>query len=150
MVRRLLASIGLAAVIALVASLPLAGQSGTAQGGSASVPDLVITAFNGGPVPANWVSPKTPWGEPDLQGVWSSDDATFGVSRNQGGGRGRGGAPPQANAAPPAPQGLYLSDEQWAARQKQIQQGITNAENAISTFRQDFARRSVPADLLCR
>jgi hypothetical protein len=132
---RLLASIGLAAVMAIVASLPVAGQ-----GGGAAAPDLVITAFNGGPVPANWVSPKTPWGEPDLQGVWSSDDATFGVSRNQGGGRGRGGAPP-ANAAPPAPQGLYLSDEQWAARQKQIQTGITNAENAIGSFRGDFARR---------
>ena len=135
MQRRLLASIGLAAGMAIVASLPVAGQ-----GSGAAAPDLVITAFNGGPVPANWVSPKTPWGEPDLQGVWSSDDATFGVSRNQGGGRGRGGAP-QPNAAPPAPQGLYLSDEQWAARQKQIQTGITNAENAIGSFRGDFARR---------
>ena len=136
MQRRLLASTGLAAVMAMVASLPVSGQ-----GSSAAAPDLVITAFNGGPVPANWVTPKTPWGEPDLQGVWSSDDATFGVSRNQGGGRGRGGAPPQANAAPPAPQGLYLSDEQWAARQKQILTGITNAENAIGSFRGDFARR---------
>ena len=134
MLKRLLASVGLAIGIALVASLPVAGQ-----GSGAPVPDLVITAFNGGPVPANWVSPKTPWGEPDLQGVWSSDDATFGVSRNQGG-RGRGGAP-QGNAAPAAPQGLYLNDEQWAARQKQIQQGITNAENAIGSFRGDFARR---------
>src|SRR5262245_35257916 len=136
MLKRLLSSVGLALGIALVASLPVAGQ-----GGGAAVPDLVITAFNGGPIPAGWVTPKTPWGEPDLQGVWSSDDATFGVSRNQGGGRGRGGAP-QANAAPAAPQGLYLSDEQWAARQKQIQQGITNAENAVSTFRSDFARRA--------
>ena len=141
----------MAAVIALVASLPVSGQ-GSAVGGAA-VPDLVVTAFNGDPVPANWVSPKTPWGEPDLQGVWSSDDATFGVSRNQGGGRGRGGPAPQAqqanpapqaqqaNPAPPAPQGLYLNDEQWAARQKQILQGINNAENAVSTFRSDFARR---------
>ena len=136
MLTRLLSSVGLALGIALVASLPVAGQ-----GNGAAAPDLVITAFNGGPIPAGWVSPKTPWGEPDLQGVWSSDDATFGVSRNQGGGRGRGGAP-QANAAPAAPQGLYLTDEQWAARQKQIQQGITNAENAVSTFRQDFARRA--------
>src|SRR5688572_17547736 len=136
MLRRLLASIGLAAAIALVASLPVAGQ-----GSGAAAPDLVITAFNGGPVPAKWVAPKTPWGEPDLQGVWSSDDATFGVSRNQGG-RGRGGAAPQSNAAPPAPQGLYLNDEQWAARQKQILQGIQNAENAVSTFRSDFARRA--------
>ncbi len=128
MFRRLLASIGLAAVIALVASLPVSGQS-------AAAPPLVITAFNGDPAPP-YTAPKTPWGDPDLQGVWSSDDATFPVSRG-----GRGGAP-QTNAAPPAPQGLYLSDEQWAARQKQIQDGIRNAENAIGSFRGDFARRS--------
>src|SRR5687767_7980521 len=94
MLRRVLASIGLAAVMAMVAALPVSGQ-----GSGAAAPDLVITAYNGGPVPANWVSPKTPWGEPDLQGVWSSDDATFGVSRNQGGGRGRGGPAPQAQQA---------------------------------------------------
>ena len=142
MLRRVLASVGLIAVIVLVASLPISGQGSASQGSGAAAPDLVITAFNGGPVPANWVSPKTPWGEPDLQGVWSSDDATFGISRNQGGGRGRGGAAPQPNAAPSSPQGLYLNDEQWAARQKQILQGIQNAENAVSTFRSDFARRA--------
>jgi hypothetical protein len=125
----------LVVLIAVLASLSVSGQSS-----SAAVPDLVITAFNGGPVPAKWVTPKTPWGEPDLQGVWSSDDASFPVSRNQGG-RGRGGAP-QANAAPAPPQGLYLTDEQWAARQKQILQGIQNGENAIGSFRGDFARRA--------
>ncbi|HET9193137.1 MAG TPA: hypothetical protein VFO21_09670, partial [Vicinamibacterales bacterium] len=141
MLWRLVASFGLMAVIALVASLPVSGQGSPNQGSAAAAPDLVITAFNGGPIPAKWVAPKTPWGEPDLQGVWSSDDATFGISRNQGG-RGRGGAAPQANAAPPAPQGLYLTDEQWAARQKQIQQGIQNGENAVGSFRGDFARRA--------
>ena len=122
---RLLASIGAAAVIAFVASLPVSGQS-------AAAPPLVLTAFNGRPAPA-YTTPCTPWGGPDLQGVWSSDDATFPVSR--GGGRGA----PQPNATP---QGLYLSDEQWAARQKQIADGIRNAENAIGSFRGDFARRS--------
>src|SRR5262245_46820813 len=124
MLKRLLASIGLTAAIALGSSLTVSGQ-----GSGTPAPPLVITAYNGAPAPANWTSPKTPWGEPDLQGVWSSDDSTFGVSR--GGGRGGG-----------APQGLYLSDEQWAARQKQIQQGITTAENAIGAFRGDFARRA--------
>jgi hypothetical protein len=38
--------------------------------------------------------------------------------------------------------GLYQGDEQWAARQKQMQQGIQNALNAIGTFRGDYARRS--------
>ncbi len=122
MIKRVLASSGLAAVVACLATWPVAGQ---AQGGPASqAPALVVTAFNGAAAPANWTAPKTPWGEPDLQGVWSSDDATFPVSR-------------------PANQSdLYLSDEQWAARQKQIQQGISNAENAVGSFRGDFARRA--------
>ena len=133
MPQRLLASVGLMAVIALVASLPVSGQ-----GSGAQAPALVVTAFNGAAAPP-YTTPRTPWGDPDLQGIWSSDDATFPVSRNQGG-RGRGG--PGANAAPAPPQGLYLTDEQWAARQKQIQDGVRSAENAVGSFRGDFARRA--------
>ena len=139
MYRRLLASFGLAAAIALVASLPVSGQ-----GSGTPAPPLVITAYNGGPAPVNWTPPKTPWGEPDLQGVWSSDDATFPISRQQPGqGQGRGGpAGAPAAASNAAPQGLYLSDEQFAARQKQIQDGIKAGESAVSSFRGDFARRA--------
>ena len=121
---RLVSAIGMAAGVALILSIPVAGQSSAA-------PALVVTAFNGGPAPA-YTAPRTPWGDPDLQGVWSSDDATFPVSR--AGARGGG--------APATPQGLYLSDEQWAARQKQIQDGIRAGENAVSAFRGDFARRA--------
>ena len=126
---RLVSSMAVALAVASIATLPVSGQS---QGSiAATTPALVITAYNGGPPPANWNPPKTPWGEPDLQGVWSSDDASFGVSR----GGGRGGGPPQT--------GLYLDDEAFAARQKQIAQGVVNAENnATSTFRNDFARRA--------
>jgi len=122
--------------MALIASRPISGQ-----GNSTAAPPLVVTAFNGGSAPA-YAAPKTPWGEPDLQGVWSSDDATFPVSRPQPGqGRGgRAGAPPAAASA--APPGLYLTDEEFAARQKQIQDGIKAGENAISAFRGDFARRA--------
>ena len=110
-------ALGVIAVTVYVSSAPALGQAG-------SVPALVITAYGGGP-PSTYVTPKTPWGEPDLQGVWSSDDATMPMSR-------------------PATFGerLYLNDEEWAARQKQIQQGISNAENAVSTFRNDFATRA--------
>jgi hypothetical protein len=100
-----------------VTSAPAAGQAG-------NVPALVITAHNGGPA-IPYTTPKTPWGEPDLQGVWSSDDATMPMSRPQNFG-----------------ERLYLNDEEWTARQKQIQQGIANAENAVSTFRNDFATRA--------
>jgi hypothetical protein len=143
MIRRVAASVGMAAVVVFVASLPVSGQ-----GSGAAAPPLVITAFNGGPVPSYTV-PKTPWGEPDLQGVWSSDDATFPVSRPQPGagrgGAGRGTAPAAPAQAPQTsgePAGLYLNDEQWAARQKQIKDGIVAAENAVSSFRGDFARRA--------
>jgi hypothetical protein len=110
----------MAAAIAVLASLPLSGQ------GSGTAPDLIITAHNGGPAPANWTAPKTPWGEPDLQGTWSSDDtANIPMSR-------------------PAAIGerLYQTDEEFAARQKQVQNAIRNAENATSTFRNDFGDRA--------
>jgi hypothetical protein len=140
MIRRVLASAASAAVIAMIAGLPIHGQGSgpSTPPGASAAPPLVITAFNGAPAPANWTPPKTPWGEPDLQGTWSSDDATFGVSR--GGGRGAtAGAPPTGVD----PTGLYLNDQQWAARQKQIQDGVVRAENdATSTFRNDFARRA--------
>ena len=117
MTRRVLASLVTAAAIALPASLPVAGQ-GT------SAPALVVTAYNGGP-PISYTMPRTPWGDPDLQGVWSSDD-TSGI--------------PMSRAANLG-DALYQSDELWAARQKQTQQGIQNALNAIGTFRGDYARR---------
>jgi hypothetical protein len=120
--RRLCASIGLAAALALAAALPVSGQNNGSDAAT-SAPPLVITAFNGAPPPP-YQTPRTPWGEPDLQGVWSSDDATFPVSR------------------PANQQDLYLDEQAWAARQKQIQQGIINAENAVGSFRGDFARRA--------
>jgi len=119
--RRVLASVGAATTMAIVAlaSLPVSGQ-----GGGTAAPPLVITAYNGGP-PINYTVPKTPWGDPDLQGVWSSDDATMPMARPQNFG-----------------DRLYLNDEEFAARQKQIQQGVQNAENAVGSFRGDFARRA--------
>jgi len=119
MTGRVLSLFGALATLTLVAlaSLPVFTQS-------ASVPALVITAYNGGP-PIPYTMAKTPWGDPDLQGVWSSDD-TSGI--------------PMSRAQNVT--GLYLSDEAWAARQKQTQQGVQNALSAIGTFRGDYARRS--------
>ena len=106
-----------AIAVALVTTATVSGQS-------ASAPPLVITAYNNGPA-IPYTVPKTPWGDPDLQGVWSSDD-TQGIPMQRA-----------QNVT-----GLYQTDEQWAARQKQTQQGIQNALNAIGTFRGDYARRS--------
>ena len=106
-----------AIAVALVTEATVSGQS-------ASAPPLVITAYNNGPA-IPYTVPKTPWGDPDLQGVWSSDD-TQGIPMQRA-----------QNVT-----GLYQTDEQWAARQKQTQQGIQNALNAIGTFRGDYARRA--------
>ena len=95
------------------------------SGQRAAAPPLVITAYNGSAPEKPYTAPKTPWGDPDLQGVWSSDD-TQGIPMQRA-----------QNVS-----GLYQSDELWAARQKQTQQGIQNALNAIGTFRGDYARRS--------
>ena len=51
---------------------------------------------------------KTPWGDPDLQGVWSSDD-TSGIPRER---------PKELG------NNLYQSDEAFAARVKQVEQGV--------------------------
>jgi hypothetical protein len=94
MTRRLLALPAVPMAIALVAltAPPVATQT-------TKVPALVITAYNGGP-PTTYVTPKTPWGEPDLQGVWSSDD-TSGIPRER---------PAELEMR------LYQTDEEFAAR----------------------------------
>src|SRR5687767_2993901 len=120
MVRRVLASVGVAAVVAAAAAFPVSGQ------GASAPPPLVVTAYNGGP-PLDYTVPRTPWGDPDLQGVWSSDD-TEGIPRER-----------------PANLGtvLYQSEQEFAGRQKQIASNVVNREqNATSTFRNDFARRA--------
>ncbi len=89
------------------------------------VPALVITAYNGGP-PTSYVTPKTPWGEPDLQGVWSTDD-TAGIPRER---------PAELEAR------LYQTDAEFAARKKQVDVGIRRGENATGSFRNDFATRA--------
>ena len=102
-------------------SLPLAGQQASS---STSAPPLVITAYNGGP-PLPYTMPRTPWGEPDLQGTWSSDDATMPLNRAQG----------QTT--------LYQSDAEFEKRKLDIAAGVKRGEDtAESSFRNDFARRA--------
>ena len=91
----------------------------------AAAPPLVITAYNNG-APIPYTTPRTPWGDPDLQGVWSSDD-TAGIPRER-----------------PANLGtrLYQTDEEWAARQKQVADGVRRGESAVGSFRNDYATRA--------
>src|SRR4051812_37093520 len=124
MTKRLLSLSGTATALAglwALMSTPVSTQT------KSTAPPLVITAY-GGKTPATpYKSPKTPWGEPDLVGVWSSDDdAGLPMSR-------------------PAAFGdrLYQTDEEYAARTKNIQQRAKQGdENAVGAFRFDYARRA--------
>ena len=107
-----------AILVAVSAFWPVSAQRPAA-------PPLVITAYNGGP-PIPYTTPRTPWGDPDLQGVWSSDD-TSGIPRERPKNLGTN---------------LYLSDDAFAARLKQVEQGIKRGESDIGAFRNDFARRA--------
>src|SRR5215204_3560230 len=101
-------------VLAAYAGTPLSGQQQPLPRPYGTPPPLVITATGGKPV--TYKAPRTPWGDPDLQGVWSSDDMegvgiagrAGGGGRGGPGGRGGGragapGAPGAAAAAPAAP-----------------------------------------------
>ena len=152
---------GFAAVLALTMSVgtPVSGQ-GQQQITYSTPPPLVITAFGGKPV--DYKAPRTPWGDPDLQGVWSSDDmqgvpTAARAGGPGGGGRGRGGpggapgaapaAPaPQAAAAPAGPPPLYLDDAALKARQEQITASAKRSDGAQTdgSFRFDYARRAFP------
>ncbi len=118
-------------------------------------PPLVITAFGGKPV--TYKAPRTPWGDPNLQGVWSSDDADMnlaprGGGPGRGGGRGAPGGAPQAAApqaaAPQAPAGpppLYLDDAALKARQDQVAAAAKRSDTQVDgSFRFDYARRAFP------
>lgn len=115
----------LMAMIAIAVGVVMATTT-AGQVAYSTPPPLVITAYGGQPPKTPYVAPKTPWGEPDLQGVWSSDD-TDGIPLNrqqQYGDR------------------LYLNDQEFADRQKRTQQGVNRGENATSSFRFDFGRRA--------
>ena len=70
--------------------------------------------------------PKTPWGDPDLQGVWSSDD-TQGI--------------PMQRAAERGPACIRPTSSGPRARSRSSKASRMR-ENAIGTFRSDFARRA--------
>jgi hypothetical protein len=138
-----MASVGIVAgVVAFVAtsSAPLQGQAARS-----APPPLVITATGGKPV--DYKAPRTPWGDPDLQGVWSSDDmenVPMAAGRGGRGGRGGPGGPPQA-ATPAGPPPLYLDEAALTARKTQIDRAATQRDTAAeSSFRFDYARRVFP------
>jgi len=115
-----------AALSTLVGITAVCVSSGTLVLGQSrsTPPPLVVTALAGKAV--EYKAPRTPWGDPDLQGVWSSDDMeNVPMSR-----------PAQFKE-------MYLDDAQFAARQAQVERGAKQRDtSAESSFRFDYARRA--------
>src|SRR5947199_2935418 len=82
---------------------------------------IVLTAQTR--TPATYTQPKTAWGDPDIQGVWTSD-AARGIPRER-----------------PAKFGnrAMLTDEEFADKVKADAKTRQTAENAIGSFRNDGA-----------
>ena len=142
--KRLLSLLGFAALAGTWSVMSTVASMQT----KSTAPPLVITAY-GGKTPATpYKSPKTPWGEPDLIGVWSSDDtAGIPMSRPQncnGPATGAGaGVGPGAGRGGCFGDRLFLTDEEFAARQRQITQRAKQGdEAAVGAFRFDYARRA--------
>ena len=125
MAKRLLSSVG--TVAALAGMWALMSTPAFTQSKASSTPPLVITAY-GGKAPATpYKSPKTPWGEPDLVGVWSSDD-TAGIPMSR----------PQTSG-----DRLYQTDDEFKTRAQNIAQRAKQGdETAVGAFRFDYARRA--------
>src|SRR5688500_5857361 len=75
----------------------------------------------------NWAPPRTPWGHPDLQGIWTTDDMR--------------GIPQQRAAEFGTRQ--YLTDEEFAARGEQREGAReTQDRGAVGTFRNEEGTRT--------
>jgi hypothetical protein len=70
-----------------------------------------------------WTAPKTPWGDPDLQGTWTTDSA-FGIPLQR----------PQQFAGR-----AELNDEEFAQKVERDTRTRSNAESAVGSFRGDGA-----------
>ena len=145
MMSRLIAALSTAVGMVAVCLFSGALVSGQSR---ATPPALVVTAFAGKPV--EYKAPRTPWGDPDLQGVWSSDDMeNIPMAAGQGrGGPGRGAAPqaaPASQVAPGQAPPLYLDEAALTARKTQVDNAAKQRDtSAESSFRFDYARRFFP------
>jgi hypothetical protein len=109
-----------AIAIAGVAALVFGGR---AAGQAAGSPEARAAAR----VEPGWAPPRTPWGDPDLQGIWTTDDMR--------------GVPQQR--APEFGTRAYLTDEEYAAREAQRETARqTQDRGASGTFRNEEGTRS--------
>jgi hypothetical protein len=106
-----------ACVVLVSATTTALGQSARS---AANTPHLALTALDGATT-VTFSVPKTAWGDPDLQGVWSSDDMR--------------GVPTQR--ATQHGNRLYLNDQEFAERQKRDEAARTRGDSDVGSFRND-------------
>ena len=110
----ILASAGLILLMAALTAAPAAAQAA----GSAD-------AMAAKRVDPKWKAPRTAWGHPDLEGIWTSDDMK-GVPTSR--------APQYGNR-------LYLTDQEFAARAKQRKTARVVDDARTGTFRNEEGSR---------
>jgi hypothetical protein len=116
-IRRIHALLGTAALASTLVFVPAAPAGAQAKGSA--------EASAAKRVNPQWKAPRTPWGHPDLEGIWTTDDMR-GVPMSR---------PQQYGTR------MYLSDEEFAARAKQ-RQGARDIDDArTGTFRNEEGSR---------
>src|SRR6187399_3727255 len=114
MIRRLFAGVALAGFVMVVGPAPAAAQAkGSADAGAAKRAN------------PNWKAPRNAWGQPDFEGIWTSDDMR-GVPMSR-----------------PAQYGdrRYLTDDEFAARAKQRRTARDGDNARTGTFRNEEGTR---------
>src|ERR1700704_760759 len=114
MTQRLFALAGVVAIVAVGV-----GSSAAQGSGAAKAPAAKSSA-------KAWTMPKTPWGHPDLQGVWTTDDMlSIPMERpEQFAGR------------------AELTDEEFDARAKRDQAALERNRKAVGAFRGDVGSKT--------
>jgi len=112
--RRILAAVTLSAVVAAWTTVPAYAQAAGSADASAAKR-----------VNPNWKAPRTPWGHPDLEGTWTTDDMK--------------GVPTSRAAQYGTRQ--YLTDQEFAARAKQRNTARAIDDARTGTFRNEEGSR---------
>ena len=106
----------------LVASLTVLGWTAAPAAGQAAGSADANAAKR---VDPKWKAPRTPWGHPDLEGAWTSDDMKGVPTSRQ---------PQYGNR-------LYLTDQEFAARSKQRKTARDIDDARTGTFRNEEGSR---------
>jgi hypothetical protein len=115
----------LAAMVAFVALAvsPVAAQDRPNTAAASRTPVPAAGAKATSSRAKSWTAPKTPWGDPDVEGVWTSD-AALGIPMQR---------PVQFAGR------AELTDEEFAKKVAQNDRTRKQAENAVGSFRGDGA-----------